>query len=159
VADQILTGTGLIGVVNLVAAAPYYDCNNIGNTTNTAYYAGLTPTAVIATCNTSFSSLASILSVSNAVAATYNLPLAAYESGTSISEYATIFSGNENPAATANFIAANQAPGMYDVYKQMLYTYKANNYTKNAPMNIFSSVGLPSKYGSWGVLDYLDQIR
>jgi hypothetical protein len=94
VADQILTGTGLIGVVNLVAAAPYYDCNNIGNTTNTAYYAGLTPAAVIAACNTSFFSLNSTLSISNTVASKYNLPMAAYESGTSISESDTIFSGN-----------------------------------------------------------------
>ena len=23
---------------------------------------------------------------------------------------------------------------------------------------LFSSIGLPSKYGSWGLLDYLDQV-
>jgi hypothetical protein len=28
-----------------------------------------------------------------------------------------------------------------------------------APLMLFSSIGLPSKYGSWGVLDYLDQIN
>ena len=47
---------------------------------------------------------------------------------------------------------------MYDVYKQLLYRYKNANYSSSAPLNIFSSIGLPSKYGSWGVLDYLDQI-
>ena len=56
-------------------------------------------------------------------------------------------------------MAANQAPAMYDIYKSLLYRYKSNNYSVNAPMNIFSSVGLPSKYGSWGVLDYMDQIN
>jgi hypothetical protein len=24
---------------------------------------------------------------------------------------------------------------------------------------LFSSVGLPSKYGSWGLLDYMDQVN
>jgi hypothetical protein len=47
---------------------------------------------------------------------------------------------------------------MYDVYKALLNRYKANNYTLNAPLMLFSSVGLPSKYGSWGLLDYMDQV-
>lgn len=159
VADQIFTGTGLIGVANIVAAAPYYDCDNIGNSTNTAYFAGLTPADVINRCNSSFASLTPILNISNIVAQKYNLSMATYESGTSISETDTIYSGNENPQATANFIKANDSPDMYSVYKQLLFLYKKNNYTRNAPMNIFSSIGLPSKYGSWGVLDYLDQVN
>jgi hypothetical protein len=47
---------------------------------------------------------------------------------------------------------------MYDVYKNLLYAYKRNNFTKTAPLMLFSSIGLPSKYGSWGLLDYMDQI-
>jgi hypothetical protein len=47
---------------------------------------------------------------------------------------------------------------MYDVYKQMLYTYKNNGFGQTAPLNLFSSIGSPSKYGSWGLLDYLDQV-
>lgn len=159
VADQILSGTGLQGVAQIVASAPYYDCNSIGNSTNTAYYAGLAASDVLSACNSSFTSLDPTLSIENVVATTYNLAMAAYESGTAISESDTIYSGNTNAAATANFIAANQSPGMYDVYKALLYRYKSNNYTINAPLNIFSSIGLPSKYGSWGVLDYLDQVN
>lgn len=84
--------------------------------------------------------------------------MAAYESGTSISEQQTIYNGNETPGATTNFIATNRDSGMYNVYKALLNTYKQNNLATTAPMNIFSSIGLPSKYGSWGVLDYLDQV-
>ena len=62
-ADQIFTGTNLAGVVDIVAGGPYYDCNNIGNTTNTALYATLTPADVITRCNTSFATLDSILSI------------------------------------------------------------------------------------------------
>ena len=84
-ADQILTGTGLQGVAHIIAGAPYYDCNNIGNLTNTAYFAGLTANDVISRCNSSFSSLDPYLGIENTVASTYNLSIAAYESGTSIS--------------------------------------------------------------------------
>jgi len=47
---------------------------------------------------------------------------------------------------------------MYEVYKNVLNKYKTANYTQNAPLMLFSSVGLPSKYGSWGLLDYMDQV-
>ena len=47
---------------------------------------------------------------------------------------------------------------MYDVYKQLLYAYKSKGFGQTAPLNLFSSIGSPSKYGSWGLLDYLDQV-
>jgi hypothetical protein len=46
-----LNGTGLQGVAHIIAGGAYYDCNSIGNTTNTALYATLTPADVIAKCN------------------------------------------------------------------------------------------------------------
>jgi len=78
VADQILTGTGLQGVAHIIAGGPYYDCNSIGNLTNTAYFAALTANDVLSRCNNSFSSLDQILGVENTVASTYNLFIAAY---------------------------------------------------------------------------------
>lgn len=84
---------------------------------------------------------------------------ATYESGTSISESNTIYNGGENPAATTNFIAANRDPGMYNIYKTLLNKYKSGNLGVEAPLMLYSSVGLPSKYGSWGLLDYMDQVR
>lgn len=94
VADQILNGTGLVGVAHIVAGGPYYDCDSIGNTTNTALFATLSPADVINKCNSSFGTMDSILAVENTVASAYNLSIAAYESGTSISETQTIYNGN-----------------------------------------------------------------
>jgi hypothetical protein len=88
VADQILSYSGLLNVVNVVASAPYYDCNGIGNTTNTAYIATQTPATVIQQCsaNSSFSVLDAILGVGQNVSLSYgNISTAAYEAGTSIS--------------------------------------------------------------------------
>jgi hypothetical protein len=49
---------------------------------------------------------------------------------------------------------------MYDIYKSLLYRYKnVGKLGVDTPMMIFSSIGLPSKYGSWGVLDYMDQVN
>lgn len=48
---------------------------------------------------------------------------------------------------------------MYNIYKTLLNDYKQFNFTKTAPLMLYSSVGLPSKYGSWGVLDYMDQVN
>lgn len=158
VGDQILNGTNLTGVAHIIATGPYYDCDNIGNYANTALYATLAPSDVISRCNNSFSTIDPYLNIANNLSSTYNLSVATYEAGTSISETQTIYNGNENPGATANFIAANQSPDMYYVYKNLLNRYKSNNFTLNAPLMLFSSVGLPSKYGSWGVLDYIDQV-
>ena len=158
VADQILSGTGLVDVAHIVAGAPYYDCDNIGNYANTALYAALTPVDIINRCNSSYASMDPWLTTNNVVAQTYTLSMAAYEAGTSISEVQAIYNGNDNPSATVNFIAANRAPPMYEIFKNVLNKYKAANYTQNAPLMLFSSIGLPSKYGSWGLLDYLDQV-
>jgi hypothetical protein len=148
-------------VISVVATAPYYDCNGIGNTTNAAYIATQTPAAVIQKCsdNSSFSVLDAILGVGQTVSQSYsNISTAAYEAGTSISESGTIYSGSANAAATTNFIAANQDPNMYGIYKKLLYDYTSKGLGTTAPLNIFSAIGLPSKYGSWGVLDYSDQV-
>ena len=168
VADQILTTTVLVNNVNVtvasvasvIASAPYYDCKSIGNTVNTAIVATQDASSVITTCQNQFSSLNSTLTTENTVSATYgNISMGAYEAGTSISEQQTIYNGAETPAATTNFIAANRDPGMYNIYKTLLYDYKQFNFTKTAPLMVYSSVGLPSKYCSWGVLDYMDQVN
>jgi hypothetical protein len=159
VADQIFNGTGLVGLADIVAAGPYFDCDNIGNVTNTAYYATQTPGAVIDKCKSSLGTLDAMFSIESTIATTYNVKKATYESGTSISETNTIYNGGENPAATANFIAANRDANMYDVYKNLLNKYKSSGLGTEAPLMLFSSVGLPSKYGSWGLLDYMDQVR
>ena len=52
-----------MGVANIVAGGPYYDCNSIGNTSNAALYATLTAGDVINKCNLEFGSLDTILNI------------------------------------------------------------------------------------------------
>lgn len=95
VADQILTTTlfvnnkniSLAKVVNVIASAPYYDCNNIGSSLNTALVAAASNSSyVLSTCNTQFNSIFPTLQIQNDVSLAYgNISMAAYEAGTSIS--------------------------------------------------------------------------
>ncbi|MBF2076031.1 MAG: cellulose-binding protein [Synechococcales cyanobacterium C42_A2020_086] len=52
------------------------------------------------------------------------------------------------------FIAVNRRPEMYEVYSQLLENWKQIQGTLF--MN-FSDIGRPSKWGSWGVLEHVDQ--
>jgi hypothetical protein len=61
VADQILTGTDLASKAHIIAGGPYYSCDNIGNTVNTALYSTLTPNDILNKCNNSFATLDTIL--------------------------------------------------------------------------------------------------
>jgi len=76
----------LSDVVDIIAAAPYYDCDSIGDNINTAKVAAGTPADVLQTCQNNFASLVSILNTEKEVSQAYgNLPMATYEAGTGIS--------------------------------------------------------------------------
>lgn len=47
---------------------------------------------------------------------------------------------------------------METIYRLVLGRMESLGLIKNAPTMLFSSIGKPSKYGSWGLLDYSDQV-
>jgi hypothetical protein len=71
VADQILTYTAVVNgsnvtlasVAGLIAGAPYYDCNDIGNSSNVGKVAAGTQDTILQMCTNNFPSLASILQI------------------------------------------------------------------------------------------------
>ncbi len=81
----------------------------------------------------------------------YGLELIAYEGGQHLAGY----SGAENnEALTALFIAANRSPRMYDLTRRHLEHW----FAAGGGMHVaFNYVQGPSKWGSWGVLEYQDQ--
>jgi hypothetical protein len=85
------------------------------------------------------------------LARAHNVELIAYEGG----QHLAGFAGGENDdALTEALIAANRHPRMFDLYSQHL----ANWYEAGGGMYVvFSNVGKPTKWGSWGVLEYQDQ--
>lgn len=79
------------------------------------------------------------------------LPLVAYEGGQSLVAGG---SAQNNAQLTNLLIAANRSPRMYSLYTEYLDQWKRVG--GGLFMN-FADVWLPSKYGSWGALEYLGQ--
>jgi hypothetical protein len=79
-AQQIFNNNpGLTGVVSIIAIGPYYDCDSIGNSSNSGKFASIgTVDAIIDQCNNSLSTLDKMLSDYKAFASSKNLILTSY---------------------------------------------------------------------------------
>lgn len=85
------------------------------------------------------------------VAQKKNLQLVAYEGG----QHIVGSGGNENNEKfTKFFIELNRRPEMYDLYTRLLQDWKKAGGTLFMQ---FSDIGVPTKWGSWGALEYVDQ--
>ncbi len=81
-------------------------------------------------------------------AQTYGLELISYEGGQHLAD-------STNDDYTSAFIEANRSIEMGDIYKQYLDTYKE---IVGGKMFLFSSTSTYDKYGSWGLLEYQNQV-
>jgi hypothetical protein len=144
----------------VVGVAPYFDCGGLGSPQNAAHTALLTVSEVIDICNrTMHSSIQPILVNMKKMISHYNLSYITYEAGQSLVETNIISYGNGETAGLTNlFIAVNRDPRMYDLYKLYIDVLNSVNLIdENRPLMHFSSCGIPTKYGSWGVIEYSGQ--
>jgi hypothetical protein len=81
------------------------------------------------------------------VAQDKGLKLVVYEGGQHLTR-------SDDDALTEFFIELNRQPEMYDVYTEMLETWKREDGTL---FMHFSDISKPSRWGSWGALEYLEQ--
>jgi hypothetical protein len=84
------------------------------------------------------------------VADRYKVKLLAYEGGSHI---VATWPQVDNDALTEKLIAANRDPELQSLYCE--YTQYWYNTTKGDLFSFFSSHGLPSKWGSWGMKEYM----
>ncbi len=77
-----------------------------------------------------------------------------YESGAGMVEYNAMMTGDETPGATEKYIAFNRDIRMYQVYKDYFLMFDKYNITENCH---YANVALPSKYGSWHLMETQDQ--
>ncbi len=85
------------------------------------------------------------------VANEFNLELITYESGQHL---AAVWEAVDNPAFVDKLIAANRHPRMYDLYADYLRQWQRLG---AGTMTLYSSMVTPSKWGSWGLLEYHNQ--
>lgn len=90
---------------------------------------------------------AELFSFHQQIARQKGLKLVAYEGGQHLTS-------PNSEKLTQFFIELNRRPEMYNLYSQLLESWKQAEGTMF--MN-FSDIGHPSKWGSWGVLEHVDQ--
>lgn len=81
------------------------------------------------------------------VAQDKGLTLVVYEGGQHLAR-------SDDEKSTEFFIELNRRPEMYDIYTEMLETWKRED---GALFMHFSDISQPSRWGSWGALEYLEQ--
>jgi hypothetical protein len=86
-----------------------------------------------------------------ALAKKYGVQLMAYEGGQHLVGHGGL---ENNRDLETLFVAANRHPRMADLYRQQLTHWFAEG---GRDFIIFSYAGQPSKWGSWGVLEYQNQ--
>ena len=89
----------------------------------------------------------------HALAQQYGMGLIAYEAGQHLLDWQNR-RAPEPTELTATFIAANRDPRMKDLYLQYFDMFFRNG---GEMIGIFSTVGHYSKWGSWGIKEYLSQ--
>ena len=85
------------------------------------------------------------------VAKNKNFKLVAYEGGQHITGAGGV---ENNEKLTKFFIELNRHPEMYNIYTQLLNDWKKAGGTL---FMHFVDIGQPSKWGSWGALEYVEQ--
>lgn len=81
----------------------------------------------------------------------YGLETLAYEGGQHL---AATGANTNNDLLTSKLIAANRDPGMGTLYEMLFDAWFQYG---GGPFMVFSAVSKPSRYGSWGILESLDQ--
>lgn len=86
------------------------------------------------------------------VADEYGVRLFAYEGGQHLAANKPAY--RDNSTLTEKLVAANRDPRMGDLYCKLLEKWRQAG---GRLFMAFSFVGLPGKYGSWGLLEWMDQ--
>jgi hypothetical protein len=149
--EQVLTWKDAYKSADALAVAPYFGYS-FGDPKKADQTAKMTPEQLLDALAKEVDGENRELIVKQAkLAQKYKLELIAYEGG----QHLAGFGGAENNDALRDlFIAANRSPRMGELYKKHLNHWFDNG---GGLYVVFSNVGKPNKWGSWGVLEYQDQ--
>jgi len=150
VTGQLLEWNNAAAQTDALATAPYFGGYlGVGSTPNQTLQ--MTPDEVIDACLADIANQRQqSIEQFNAVQS-YGLDLIAYESG---QHMVGVGSWIDNMELTALFHAANRHPRMYDAYADDISGWETIG---GGLMTAFNSCQTPSRYGSWGLLEYQGQ--
>ncbi len=160
--SKILSWNNAYQSATYLAIAPYFDCGGLGSSSKAALTALMTESQIISACNTSIATdVKSLVKSIKATADAYGLKMITYESGQSLVEYNVMAYGNGETSGLTNlFISVNRNAKMKDLYLAYISVMRSEGViggSSGVPLIHFSSCGTPSKYGSWGSIEYTGQ--
>ncbi|OPL32612.1 hypothetical protein AM593_00353, partial [Mytilus galloprovincialis] len=145
-----------------IAITGYFDCNNLAGK-HAAEMLNMSNTQMETYCNNQMSQSESSFQYFMDLAKKHGLKLLMYEGGPSIMEGSAIAQGVSHDEVTNKAITFNRDQHIKSVVDKLLeawYKIVINDPQNSSPgglFNYFSSTGTPSKYGSWGMLEYTGQ--
>jgi hypothetical protein len=148
--EQVLSWKDAAKNADAVATAPYFG-NVFGNPKTADEVAALSVEQLLEKCREVIATERKTMEKQAELARKSGVKLFAYEFG----QHLVGHGGAENNEKLMNlFIAANRHPLMHDLYLGHLRNWRD---VGGDLVMIFSSMGRPSKWGSWGILEYEGQ--
>jgi hypothetical protein len=138
-----------------LAVAVYMDCGGLGDSAKAAETSTKTVSQIFTSCFADMSNLERYMKNMINLANSKNISVIGYEFGPGLVEYESMVSGYETPGLTALFIQANRDYRMRSLYFQLL---NMSHTLGIHEIMHFCSIGKPTKYGSWGLWEYQDQL-
>ncbi len=151
VTDQLLSWNNAHLHTDAFATAPYFG-NDLGVGSNPNQTLQMTPDEIIDQCFISIQTERAQTQAQSATLQSYpGVELIAYESGQHL---VGVGEWTNNTELTALFIETNRHPRMYDLYIDDVQGWRSSG---GGLMAAFASCFTPTRYGSWGLLEYQDQ--
>lgn len=150
VSEKILEWNEAHEWVDALALAPYFG-SHLGHPDELISVLDGPIDRVFERCREDIHSMATLVKKHKALSERFKLSLIAYEGGQHLVGH---LGAENNPRLTDRFIRCNRDPRMGELYR---YAYKSWRDAGGELFTFYHSVSRPSKWGSWGLLEYQDQ--
>jgi hypothetical protein len=144
--------------IDAIGIAPYADCGDLGGSA-APHTALLSQEQVLNACYATVAQMQKDIQTQVNISKSHNKTIISYEAGMGLVEQQAMINGQETAGLTNLFLSVNRNTTMRDVYFRYLLAYHNAGLDSSYPIMHFTSCGLPSKYGSFGLLEYTNQDR
>lgn len=157
--QEILSFQNASQHATFVGVGPYFDCDGIASPSKAGFTALMSPDSVLDECLSSWDYIMNPLESVKNVATSFGLHLITYEAGQSLVETAVMeWNNGETAGLTELLKTINRHPRMQDAYETYIdILIEKDVVSKERPLMHFVSTAYPSKYGSWGAIEYTGQ--
>lgn len=139
--------------IDAIAIAPYFNAASAADVKNVAISRTLTPDQMVDQMFVSIrGDIKNFMALNAALAAKYNVRMMAYEGGLGDQTFA--FAEPDQKVMTDLYAAASRHPRMKELYNEYFTIWTDLG---GDTLNQFSDVGAWSKFGFWGLLEYVTQ--